>query len=210
MEPLEESKLSFAFEGKAVQFDRTAFYRNHFSVNQSEGKGVDFIALSRHRIQLIEVKNCKGYEVDNRWRIGRDNRSREKLAPGQNESDRDSLDIETAKKVGSTLACLYGAWTKKQQTDYAVELAEIWERMIGPQIPACENRITVILFLEGDFGSKTIPKSKLMKGLERSIKKKLSWLNCDVSVTDLEWYQKYTTGFEVKEISDEATVKRRT
>ena len=46
----------------------------------------------------------------------------------------------------------------------------------------------VILFLEGDFGSKTRTKKMIMKALQDSMNKKLQWINCRVSVVDSDTY----------------------
>ena len=193
---LDESGLRFAFDGDAVKFDETAYYRRHFAY-QPEGKGVDFIALSPGRVQMIEVKNCLGHEAENQWRIGKDNSSRAKRAPGQDETDRDSVDIEIAKKVASTIACLYGAWTKASRSDSAEELAELWKAVTDSQLPADGKQLQVILFLEGNFGCRTRDKRAIMKGLQESIQKKLSWLNCKVSVIDSEHCRRHNSGFAV-------------
>lgn len=193
---LDESGLRFAFDGDAVKFDETAYYQRHF-VHQPGGKGVDFIALSPNRVQMIEVKNCLGDEARNQWRIGKNNSSRAKRAPGQDETDRDSVDIEVAKKVASTIACLYGAWTKSPRSDSAEELAALWRAITDSQLPADGKQLQVILFLEGDFGCQTRPKTAIMTGLEESIRKKLSWLNCKVSVIDSEQCRRHNSGFAV-------------
>lgn len=193
---LDESGLRFAFDGDAVKFDETAYYRRHF-VYQPEGKGVDFIALSPNRIQMIEVKNCLGNEAENQWRIGKDNSSRAKRTPGQDETDRDNVDIEIAKKVASTIACLYGAWTKASRSDSAETLAELWKAVTDSQLPADRKQLQVILFLEGNFGCHTRPKTAIMKALEENIQKKLSWLNCKVSVIDSEQCRRHNSGFAV-------------
>ena len=193
---LDESGLRFAFDGDAVKFDETAYYRRHFAY-QPEGKGVDFIALSPNRIQMVEVKNCLGNEAENQWRIGKDNSSRAKRTPQQDETDRDSVDIEVAKKVASTIACLYGAWTKAPRSDSAEELSELWKAVTDSQFPADRKQLQVILFLEGNFGCQTRPKTAIMTGLEESIRKKLSWLNCTVSVIDSEQCRRHNSGFAV-------------
>ena len=193
---LDESGLRFVFDGDAVKFDETAYYRN-YAKNQPEGKGVDFIALSQSGIQMIEVKNCRGHEFENRWRIGPNNSSRQKRLPGQDETDRDSVDIEVAKKIASSLACLYGAWTKAPRSNSTEELAKLWVNITDPRLPTDQKQLQVILFLEGNFGCQTRPKTAIMKRLQESIQKKLSWLNCKVSVIDSDWCHRYKIGFAV-------------
>ena len=46
----------------------------------------------------------------------------------------------------------------------------------------------VVLFLEGDFGTKTRTKKMIMQKLQDSINKKLRWINCRVSVVDSDTY----------------------
>lgn len=59
-----------------------------------------------------------------------------------------------------------------------------------------------VLFLEGDFDSQKISsrsKTMIMKRLQDSINKKLSWLNCRVSVVDSDTYnERY---FKVEKIT---------
>ena len=194
---LEEGRFLFTFDDNAVKFDNEFGYYGKYFKNLPGGKGVDFIAFSPGRVQMIEIKDCFGDEARNQWRIGKDNSSRAKRAPGQDETDRDSVDIEVAKKVASTIACLYGAWTKASRSDSAEELAELWKAVTDSQLPADGKQLQVILFLEGDFGCRTRPKSAIMTGLEESIRKKLSWLNCKVSVIDSEQCRRHNSGFAV-------------
>ena len=193
---LSESQLRFTFDGDAVKFDETAYYESYRKY-QPEGKGVDFISVSPDRIQMIEVKNCLGHEAENQWRIGKNNSSKAKRVAGQDETDRDSIDIEIAKKIASTIACLYGAWTKGPRSDFAEELSGLWKNMTDRDIPMDKRQLQVILFLEGNFGCQTRSKATIMKGLQESIQRKLSWLNCKVSVIDSEWCRRYKIGFTV-------------
>ena len=48
----------------------------------------------------------------------------------------------------------------------------------------------VVLFLEGTFGSDTRPKSAIMKRIRDTLETKLDWLNCKVSVEDINTYRK--------------------
>ena len=103
---IEESNLTFVFPKDIIvsKFDDGRFYRKSFG-KMPGGKGVDIIADSGDMLQLIEIKNCKGHEQENRWRTSVDN-SKVTSAPATLDvKDRDSLDIEVAKKVASTIAC---------------------------------------------------------------------------------------------------------
>lgn len=46
----------------------------------------------------------------------------------------------------------------------------------------------VVLVLEGDFGCETNSKKMIMQKLQDSLKIKLDWLNCQVSVVDTNTY----------------------
>ena len=191
---IEESNLTFVFPRDITvsKFDDGKFYRKSFG-KMPGGKGIDIIADSGDMLQLIEIKNCKGHEQENRWRTSVDN-SKVTSAPATLDvKDRDSLDIEVAKKVASTIACLYGAWTKAAQSDAARELSELWNRACDERISISAKTIMVILFLEGDFDnprSVTRSKKMIMERLQDSIRTKLSWLNCRVSVVDSATYNK--------------------
>lgn len=191
---VEESNLTFLFSDEMVvsKFDDTKFYRESFG-KMPNGKGVDIIADSRNMLQLIEIKNCTGHEPENAWRTSVNNSKLNSAPATLNTEDRDSLDIEIAKKVASTIACLYGAWTKAPQSDAARELSDFWNRACSEKIPVSEKPVMVILFLEGDFGTPrgaTRTKRMIMQRLQNSIKTKLSWLNCRVSVVDSTTYNK--------------------
>lgn len=53
-----------------------------------------------------------------------------------------------------------------------------------------KKQLIITLFLEGNFGNycKTISKKMIMTDLQKSIRNKLSWLNCRVSVVDSSTY----------------------
>ena len=96
---IEESNLTFVFPRDIIvsKFDDGKFYRKSFG-KMPGSKGVDIIADSGDMLQLIEIKNCKGHEQENRWRTSVDN-SKVTSAPATLDvKDRDSLDIEVAKR----------------------------------------------------------------------------------------------------------------
>ena len=64
-----EGKLDveFAKQYRVVKFDKTNFYTCFKSLDGA--KGVDFIALSDNDILFLEIKDCKGHESENEWRI---------------------------------------------------------------------------------------------------------------------------------------------
>lgn len=189
---IEESNLTFMFEQDTspIKFDDTKFYRDQYN-KLPGGKGVDIIADSDKMLQLIEIKNCIGHEAENAWRTSVNNSKLGSAPANLNVEDRDSFDIEIAKKVASTIACLYGAWTKAPQSTAAANIANLWNKACDKKIQKTEKPILVILFLEGDFDnpySKTRTKKMIMQRIQDSINTKLSWLNCRVSVVDSTTY----------------------
>ena len=189
---INESGLSFVFsEGtKAYKFDDDKFYRDEFNV-LSGSKGIDIIASSDKVIQMIEIKNCKGNEQDNIWRIGVNNKNINKLP--DNHYNKERLDIEVTKKVAMTIACLYGAFTMRNTKEKAEELKKFWSIINTEAIAKDRKQLIVTLFLEGDFDKYNgVSRSKkmIMTDLQNSIRKKLRWLNCKVSVVDSNTYNK--------------------
>ena len=68
-----------------INFDDDKFYRKEFNI-LSGSKEVDIIASSDKFIHMIEIKNCKGKEQGNIWRIGVNNKNIKKRV--YNDSDR--------------------------------------------------------------------------------------------------------------------------
>ena len=187
---IEESGLHFRFREDSFvkKYDDSNFYRNY--MNQlPEAKGVDFISMEDGRLVLTEIKNCKGHEADNNWRIFHDNKKVTTSTTSVNTTGRESLDIEVSKKIALTIGGLIGTNTKSAGSSSAEELTKYAEVLVSPAAKAGNKQILVILFLEGDFGCETRRKTTIMMELQRSIKKKLSWLNCVVSVVDSATYQ---------------------
>lgn len=179
---IKEGSLTFVFDErtKAVKFDETDFYRKFFS-HQPAGKGVDIIANNENYTLLIEIKNCLGHESDNKWRT----RTNRREGDGE-----DSFDIEIAKKVSSTISCLYGAWTKQMGCSAAKELEPQYLAALHQFIPTDKKKLFIILFLEGNFESDSRSKKLTMKRISESIEQKLHWLNCKVQVVDSNTYGK--------------------
>ena len=190
---IEESGLRFEFgeDVQAVKFDDQTFYRQEFN-KLPEAKGVDILADSKELIQLIEIKNCLGHERENMWRTSVNN-SRIGSAPRELDTEnRNSLDIEVAKKVASTINCLYGAWTKSEHSENAAKLLDYWKGISDLRLTKDKKRFMVVLFLEGDFyseGPDSRSKKTMMKRLQDSINTKLEWLNCKVTVVDSNTYK---------------------
>lgn len=92
-----------------------------------------------------------------------------------------------------TIACLYGAFTMRNTKEKAEELKKFWSIINTEAIAKDRKQLIVTLFLEGDFDKYNgVSRSKkmIMTDLQNSIRKKLRWLNCKVSVVDSNTYNK--------------------
>lgn len=185
-----ESGIVFDFvdDFSVEKFDETPFYRNSFN-KFPYSKGVDFVSKNSNAFVLIEVKNCKDNESDNRWRISPNNSKLSTTATAVDTEGRNSLDIELAQKIAMTIACLCGANSKPnyQNSD---QLKPYFVMIGNNNVSLGIKKIKVILFLEGDFSTKSRPQKKIMKDLQDSIKSKLSWLNCHVLVENIDTHIK--------------------
>lgn len=202
---LNEGDISFTFQGDAVKFDGTSFFRERFQ-KMSGGKGVDFLsAPSVDVVLFLEVKDCRGDEKNNLLRVIPDNRYRDKAPNRQQVLGRDSLDIEAVKKVASTIACLHGEWASAQsEKDSDDVCAAIWDGMLRRYCSRESVNLRVILFLEGEFGSDSSVKmpqwrtaKQIRRDLRKSIQDKLSWLPCTVEVADSGTYRQ-SSGYTVE------------
>ncbi len=185
---MEESGIDFNFSEKyqVVKFDNTLFY-NLFKSSMPNGKGIDFFADSEDRLLLIEIKNCLSHEPENIWRteVGR-------VIQNGNTID-ESFDIEVAKKVLSTIACIVGANTSFEYSN-ADELKPLFKAISSNKFANGTKSIEVLLYLDGNFGSRTRSKNMIMKRIQDKIKEKLKWLNCNVRVVDYNTHNnKYFT-----------------
>lgn len=182
---ISEGSLTFRFQaGSALKFDDTAYYRKYFNA-LSGGKGVDILHTAPSHVMLMEIKDCLGSEADNRWRIGVNN-SKLHLAQ-EADRDRDSFDIETAKKAAMTVACLTGAAIGGSR-ETAAELLPYFQSLTDGAVRDGGKKLYVILFLDGDFRCRTRSKKTLMRELQKRIQRELKWLNCTVSVVDSNTY----------------------
>ncbi len=183
----EESGLKFAFPDDAlvIKFDDEAFYRQDFN-KLPEAKGVDFLSVTRDCAVFVEVKNCLGHESDNRWRIAPNDGKVFTANTSYSVADRHSLDIEVSQKVAMTISALMGVLSYGDLRPSLEELKQYAERFVIKTMLDANKEILVVLFLEGNFESKTRTKRMIMTDLQRSMQNKLKWLNCRVSVVDSE------------------------
>lgn len=186
---IKESNITFEFpdENRTIKFDEDTFYTKHFN-KMPYSKGVDFISSAKDVLLFLEVKNCTGDENNNLWRIQPNN---EKLNVSKTTTDvvgRDSLDIEMAQKVAMTIAAIVGAVSFDDRRGTAENLLKYKQEILTDKYAKDKKKWMIVLFLEGDFESQTRTKKMIMQSLQGSIKAKLSWLNCQVSVVDSSTY----------------------
>lgn len=186
---IEESRIEFEFPDgcKTVKFDDELFYREYFNVFPGS-KAVDFIELGKGFVALIEVKNCLGDEGNCRWRTFPDNKKKDTSKTTVDVSGRESLDIEIPKKVAMTLAALSGAASFDENKVSLQEIKGFAMETLHNYFSMERVRKHVILFLEGHFECHTRSKKMIMKDLQSSMRRKLKWLNCQVSVVDSGTY----------------------
>lgn len=170
-----EGRLTFQFDERwdVVKFDDEAFFREYFG-SLPGGKGVDFVTVSHNSIQLIEVKDCLGYEDKNRWRLNIDHSRR----------GRDTFDIEIAKKVAMSLSCLYGAFSQEPFHPTAERLAGFYPPLIDDMLRQKQKRLRIILFLEGNFATHAFSEKMILQKVQRGLTTRLRWLNCQVVVAN--------------------------
>lgn len=118
-------------------------------------KAVDFVAIRNGDPYLIEVKDFRGYRIENKGRL------------------RDDLAVEVAFKVRDTLAGLLGAVNTDDRT--------VWEPLVAPMLRRAPK---VVLWLERDCGGLEKPGdgARRAAALQDELKRLLRWLTFDVSV----------------------------
>lgn len=162
---LMESRINFDFAtSHVIKFDEVDYFvRKYQKLNDS--KGVDFLAYDQSTLWFIEVKNFTGYEKEE------NTIERLKVRNGTIES----VDLEVALKVRSSIACLVGAGSR-QISDYNLYYQKMKEIINN------NKKFKVILFLEGNFGKTPRDEARILHIISQSIKNQLSWLNTDVHV----------------------------
>lgn len=188
---IEESGIEFEFpnENYTLKFDDDLYYRTYFT-KMNGAKGVDFISSEKKRLLFIEVKNCLGDESNNNWRIYPNNKKVNTSSTQVNTEGRESLDIEVAKKVAMSIANIVGANSFSEKRTTAEKIQPLLKEIASDKFSKDSKVWYVILFLEGAFGCESRNKKMIMRELQESIKTKLSWLNCRVSVVDSDTYKK--------------------
>lgn len=175
---LTESGLNFSFRTeKVTKFDEIDFFMDKYQ-KLKDSKGVDFIAVDDNTLFLIEVKNFTGHE--------KEQITKQRLKVRN--PDIESLDVEVALEVRSSLACLIGGKSKGHKT-------------ISPYYDTLNKNIDhyrpikIILFLEGDVAPTLRAKAQMFNAIGTSIKRQLAWIDAEVMVESSETrrYSKYYT-----------------
>ncbi|WP_420643594.1 NERD domain-containing protein [Candidatus Leptofilum sp.] len=158
----EEGWLAFVFDSEwresVIKFDEHRDYKK--VANSLTGtKGVDFLGILDSELCIIEVKDFRGYRIENKHRI----------ANGD-------LLIEIGQKIRDTVACIVGS--SRSSSNF-----ELWQRYCDLLLDR-EKKISVILWLEEDKPPKR--KDQVSQNVLRNkLKQKLKWLAVKVDVRNL-------------------------
>lgn len=162
MTRFEEGRLAFAFDDQwndsVIKFDEHHDYRN-MANSLSGTKGVDFLGILGGELYFIEVKDFRGYRIQNKKRI-KDG----------------GLTTEIGQKIKDTVACIVGS-VRVSSTP------EIWQDR-RDLLMNNKRKIKVVLWIEED-----PPRRKnfavSQNTLKNELKKKLEWLAVRVDVRSL-------------------------
>lgn len=156
---VEEGLLRFDFDNhhwQVIKFDEHTDYQK-MQKCLSATKAVDFVGvLNKTSLYFIEVKDFRGYTVQNKKRLLTD-----------------ELAVEIAQKVKDSVACLLGSHRTSSK-------AEDWKLFVQALL---KNEIKVILWLEHDLPTYKTKKDKVFASVEGNVlKTKLKWLTTKATV----------------------------
>ena len=170
-----ESNIRFIFDGNQwshlLKYDEQTDYKKIGNAITGT-KAVDFIGILNNEIlTLIEVKNFRGFRIENKSRT---------------DLKEDSLDLEVAQKVRDTLSGILGA------ARHSTHLKEQWNEYVK-FILNNHKSVHVILWLEEDLPPQpNFILQKRMKSrdgnLTNTLKQKLNWLTSHVSVVNASYF----------------------
>jgi hypothetical protein len=159
----EEGYLAFEFgddwQETVIKFDEHDDYSN--AKKSLEGmKGVDFLGILQDELIFVEVKDFRGYRIQNKAR----------LATGE-------LMIEVGQKVRDSVACVVGAGRVSSER-------ETWQTY--KQFLCQDNgRVRVVLWLEQDRPHR--PHNLVQNDmLQKELKRRLKWLGVRINVYSLQ------------------------
>lgn len=167
---IQESRLEFSFSDyvQAIKYDDTPFYREHYE-KMPGAKGVDILAVSDTVLYIIEVKDCSSTAANqDKWR--------------RSFNGMEILAEEIALKVSHTCAALVGAKTLGERCAAGCELQPMATSLTDEKIARLDQKLRVLLYLEGDFSCHTRSIKSIYRDLRQRIGRKLKWLNCYVDV----------------------------
>jgi len=182
METITEGKLVFTFPDTWTvnKYDESHFFRNH--VDKCQGsKGIDILALSEKGLFFIEIKDFRGYRIENKQRL----KSGELL-------------IEVTQKVRDTLAGLYAA-CRWQTEELAPFYNYLYTKSKCARLARHQPKITSILFLEQDKSPNPLKRFEISySDFENTMKHQLKFLNINCLVYNQEIYAKKQLGWFVR------------
>jgi hypothetical protein len=160
----DEKRLRFAFDGdwKVVKWDAHPAYQGGLCQFQGT-KAVDFVGLYIGAPWFIEVKDFRGYRIENK----------ERLTSGE-------LAKEVACKVRDTIASM--AWACSRAPLDEKEMRTFLRPLFGNT-----TKVLVVLWLEED----REPAPADASTLAEAIKRELAWLNPRVLVTSRKLAEKH-------------------
>ncbi|MCB1144531.1 MAG: hypothetical protein KDK54_19910 [Leptospiraceae bacterium] len=174
---IREGNISFEFYGDSIQYDKTNFYRNHVEkckgfINYEDGndsreegtKAVDILGLNKSPLYIIEIKDFRGYRIQNKARI-----------------KNSELAFEFSLKVKDTITGLYGAF-RKHSEELKVFHTYLFYNRNEP------NPVRAILLMEEDMPENDFEAKKriaLKKELVTKIEQQLGFLSLHISILSI-------------------------
>lgn len=162
-----EKQITLRFQDHtgACKYDETPFYKKNVQ-NLQETKAVDVVANSSNTIYLIELKDMRGYRIDNKKRI-----------------ENGELALEAAQKFRDTIAGLWGAMRHQN------ELGNLTKNIFLRE----DYRIMGILLLEED-KIKTEKLKRVRAALKTKLENYCKFMKIRVNiVTREEFESKFST-----------------
>jgi hypothetical protein len=156
----EEGRLAFIFGDRwqhVIAFDQETDYENAANA-LPETKGVDFVGLISDSLFLIEVKDFRQHQIENR----------ERLRKGE-------LSREVGKKVRDSIACIVGFCCSSSQR-------EKWQPFLDGLL-RLDQPIQIILWLEQDLPRPVPQRSRVKDNIKgNELKTLLKWLHVRANV----------------------------
>jgi hypothetical protein len=161
----EEESLRFEFganwQDSIIKFDDHPDYHS-VKDGLEQTRGVDFVGVFRAELYFIEVKDFRGYRIQNKQR----------LTKGE-------LMVEVGQKVRDSVACVIGV----SRTSSEREKWQTYKQFLCQET----GRVRIILWLEQD---QSRPDEVVKHGVLRNdLKRRLKWLGVRINVYSLQELQ---------------------